>query len=122
MTSHRQLVELPGGGLIIDTPGLREAQLWQGDDALGNLFEDIEALALQCRFADCRHQTEPGCAIKSALADGSLDEGRLDSYRKLQRELRAVAARTDARLRTDERRKWKQINIANRARERLGRQ
>ncbi len=122
MTSHRQLVELPGGGLIIDTPGLREAQLWQGDDALGNLFEDIEALALQCRFADCRHQTEPGCAIKSALADASLDEGRLDSYRKLQRELRAVAARTDARLRTDERRKWKQINIANRARERLGRQ
>ncbi|HEV2217039.1 MAG TPA: ribosome small subunit-dependent GTPase A [Candidatus Dormibacteraeota bacterium] len=118
MTSHRELIELPAGGLIIDTPGLREAQLWVGDGALDNLFEDIEALVLQCRFPDCEHRSEPGCAVKAALADGSLDAGRLASYRKLQRELRSIAARSDARLRADERRKWKQITINNRARER----
>ena len=118
MTSHRELIELPDGGLIIDTPGLREAQLWAGEGALEGLFEDIEALELQCRFPDCEHRTEPGCAIKAALGDGSLDAGRLSSYRKLQRELRSVAARSDARLRADERRKWKQITINNRARER----
>ena len=118
MTSHRQLFELPGGGLIIDTPGLREAQLWEGDDALGNVFEDVEALALACRFADCEHRTEPGCAVKDAIGAGELDERRLESYRKLQRELRAVAARADARLRADERRKWKQIAVANKVRDR----
>jgi ribosome biogenesis GTPase len=119
MTSHRQLVELPAGGMIIDTPGLREAQLWASDDdALGTLFDEIEALALRCRFPDCEHRSEPGCAIKVALLDGTLDEGRLASYRKLQRELRSVAARSDARLRADERRKWRQITMANRARER----
>ena len=117
MTSHRELIELPGGGMIIDTPGLREAQLWAGEGALDSLFEDIEALELQCRFPDCEHRTEPGCAIKAALAGRSLDPGRLASYRKLQRELRSIAARSDARLRADERRKWRQITINNRARE-----
>lgn len=118
MTSHRQLVQLPRGGMIIDTPGLREAQLWEGDNALGAVFEDIEAMALKCRFTNCAHDTEPGCAIKAALADGTLDPRRLHSYRKLRRELRAIAARSDARLRIDERRKWKQIAVANRARDR----
>ena len=118
MTSHRQLVQLPGGGMIIDTPGLREAQLWEGEDALGSLFADIEQLALRCRFPDCAHASEPGCAVKAALDAGLLDAGRLHGYRKLQRELRAVAARSDARLRQDERRKWKQIAVANKARER----
>lgn len=118
MTSHRQLVQLPAGGMIIDTPGLREAQLWEGEAALGTLFEDIEELALRCRFPDCAHLSEPGCAIKAALDAGSLDAGRLLSYRKLQRELHAIAARSDARLRQDERRKWKQIAVANRARDR----
>jgi ribosome biogenesis GTPase len=116
MTSHRQLVQLPQGGMIIDTPGLREAQLWQGEEALGNTFEDIDQLALLCRFADCAHSTEPGCAVKSALADGSLDAARFRSYRKLQRELRAAAAKTDARIRIEERKKWKQITIASKAR------
>jgi ribosome biogenesis GTPase len=111
MTSHRQLVQLPGGGMIIDTPGLREAQLWEGEDGLGNLFEDVEKLALQCRFTDCAHRTEPGCAIKAAVGDGSLDPARLESYRKLQREMRAIAAKSDARIRAEERRKWKQIAI-----------
>jgi ribosome biogenesis GTPase len=118
MTSHRQLVLLPQGGMIIDTPGLREAQLWEGEEALGDVFEDIEELALRCRFTDCAHATEPGCAIKAALADGSLDAGRFQSYRKLQRELRAVAAKTDARVRAEERRKWKQISVAAKVRTR----
>jgi ribosome biogenesis GTPase / thiamine phosphate phosphatase len=118
MTSHRQLVQLPQGGMIIDTPGLREAQLWEGEEALGGVFEDIEELALRCRFADCAHATEPGCAIKAALVDGSLDAGRFQSYRKLQRELRAMAAKTDARIRGEERRKWKQISLAAKVRTR----
>jgi ribosome biogenesis GTPase len=109
MTSHRQLVQLPQGGMIIDTPGLREAQLWEGEDALGNIFEDIELLALQCRFTDCAHDTEPGCAIKAALGAGSLDAARFQSFVKLQRELRFVAAKSDVRLRIDERKKWKQL-------------
>ena len=113
MTSHRQLIHLPGGGMIIDTPGLREAQLWEGDDALAKVFEDIEDLALQCRFSDCSHRSEPGCAVKDTVAPD-----RLRSYFKLKRELRAIAARSDARLRIDERRKWKQIEMANRARTR----
>jgi ribosome biogenesis GTPase len=115
MTSHRQLVQIPSGGMIIDTPGLREAQLWEGEDALANLFQDIEDLALTCRFNDCAHQTEPGCAVKAAIANGELDPNRLQSYRKLQRELRAVAAKTDARLRNELRKKWKQISVASRA-------
>jgi len=118
MTSHRQLVLLPAGGMIIDTPGLREAQLWEGDDALAKIFEDIEELALQCRFSDCGHETEPGCAIKSALADGTLDAGRLKSYRKLLRELRAVAAKTDSRIRLEDRKRWKQITMAMRTKTR----
>jgi ribosome biogenesis GTPase / thiamine phosphate phosphatase len=112
MTSHRQLVQLPGGGMIIDTPGLREAQLWEGEDALSGVFEDIEALALQCRFADCTHESEPACAIIAAIVAGSLDPERFKSYRKLQRELRAVAAKSDARLRAEDRKKWKQIAVA----------
>ena len=120
MTSHRQLFELPGGGLMIDTPGLREAQLWMGDDdPLGDVFGDIESLARECRFGNCEHATEPGCAVKRAIADGSLDGGRLESYRKLQRELRSIAARSDARLRSDERRKWKQISKAQKSLSRM---
>ena len=118
MTSHRELVQLPGGGMIIDTPGLREAQLWEGEEALADVFDDIQQLASRCRFNDCSHVSEPGCAIKAALAEGTLDAERLASYRKLQRELRSIAARSDARLRADERRKWKQIAVANRARDR----
>ena len=115
MTSHRQLVQLPGGGMIIDTPGLREAQLWEGEEALGNVFDDIEELALSCKFTDCAHRTEPGCAVKAALAAGDLEAARFESYKKLQRELRAMAAKTDVRIRIEERRKWKQINMAVRA-------
>jgi ribosome biogenesis GTPase / thiamine phosphate phosphatase len=118
MTSHRQLVQLPQGGMIIDTPGLRETQLWEGDEALGSVFEDIEQLALQCRFSDCGHDTEPGCAIKAALAAGTLDAARFQSYVKLQRELRFVASKSDVRLRLEERKKWKQIGMAAKVRTR----
>ena len=118
MTSRRQLVQLPGGGMIIDTPGLREAQLWQGDEAIDFLFEDIERLALKCRFSDCAHDTEPGCAIKAALADGSLDPGRMHSYRKLLRELRSIEVRSSARLQIEERKKWKRLTTAARERAR----
>jgi ribosome biogenesis GTPase len=119
MTSHRELIQLPDGGMIIDTPGLREAQLWKGEDALASLFDDVEEIARRCRFNDCDHNSEPGCAIKAALAGGELSPARLESYRKLQRELRAVAVRSDARLRSEERRKWKQISVDNKVRERL---
>jgi ribosome biogenesis GTPase len=118
MTSHRQLVLLPAGGMIIDSPGLREAQLWEGEDGLENLFEDIEELALRCRFTDCGHSTEPGCAVKAALDDGTLDAARFNSYLKLQRELRAIAAKSDARMRIEERRKWKQLTMAGKAKAR----
>jgi ribosome biogenesis GTPase / thiamine phosphate phosphatase len=118
MTSHRQLVQLPQGGMIIDTPGLREAQLWEGDEALGEVFEDIEQLGLRCRFTDCGHESEPGCAVKIALDNGTLDAARFASYIKLQRELRFVAAKSDVRLRIEERRKWKQITMAARVRTR----
>ena len=116
MTSHRQLIQVPGGGAIIDTPGLREAQLWLGEDALSGVFEDVEELALRCRFTDCAHDTEPGCAIRDAIASGVLDPRRLASYRKLQRELRAIAAKSDARIRIEDRKKWKQIAMSARTR------
>ena len=111
-TSHRQLIRLPGGGLIIDTPGLREIQMWAGGDALSEAFADIEELARRCRFNDCQHRQEPGCAILAAETDGSLDSSRLTNYRKLQGELHAIQVRADVRLRLVERRKWKIIDRA----------
>ncbi|TME78723.1 MAG: ribosome small subunit-dependent GTPase A [Chloroflexi bacterium] len=97
-TSHRQLLKVPGGGLVIDTPGLREIQLWVGAEALAEVFLDIEALALRCRFTDCRHETEPDCAVVAALEGGTLEASRFTSYRKLQRELRAIELKADVRV------------------------
>jgi ribosome biogenesis GTPase len=105
-TTHRELVLLRGGALVIDTPGLRELQFWEGD--VGAAFEDIEALARQCRFRDCGHAREPDCAVLAAVDDGRLELDRLRSWRKLQRELEAIAARTDARLRIARKKRWKQ--------------
>jgi len=109
-TSHRQLLKVPGGGLVIDTPGLREIQLWAGAEALAEVFLDIEELALRCKFTDCRHETEPDCAVVTALEGGTLDASRFRSYRKLQRELRAIEVKADVRLQIEERRKWKLIH------------
>jgi ribosome biogenesis GTPase / thiamine phosphate phosphatase len=116
-TTHRELVQLPGGALAIDTPGLRELQFWEGD--LGAAFEDIETLASECRFRDCAHASEPGCAVLAAVDDGGLELDRLRSWRKLQRELEAIAARTDHRLRIARKKRWKEISAHARQRPRL---
>ena len=105
-TTHRELLRLPSGGLVIDTPGLRELQLFDGD--LAAAFADIEELAGGCRFRDCAHTREPGCAVLAAVDTGVLELDRLRSWRKLQRELAAVAARTDKRLQAERKRRWKQ--------------
>jgi ribosome biogenesis GTPase / thiamine phosphate phosphatase len=105
-TVHRELVPLAGGGLVIDTPGLRELQFWEGD--IDAAFEDIEALATECRFRNCAHTTEPGCAVLAATDAGTLELDRLRSWRKLQRELEAVAARTDRRLQLARKQRWKE--------------
>jgi ribosome biogenesis GTPase len=86
-TTHRELIPLPDGGLIIDTPGMRELQLWDAGDAMRQTFDDVEALAADCRFGDCRHRGEPNCAVKAAVADGRLPASRLESYLKLHDEL-----------------------------------
>jgi ribosome biogenesis GTPase len=107
-TTHRQLLTLPGGGLVIDTPGLRELQLWDvGAASLDATFTDVEELAADCRFGDCTHEHEPGCAVLAAVEWGELPRERLHSWRKLQRELLAIAMRHDALLRKQEMRKWK---------------
>jgi ribosome biogenesis GTPase len=107
-TSHRQLLVLPDGGLVIDTPGLRELQLWDaGSAGLEATFTDVEDLAADCRFGDCSHVHEPGCAVLGAVEAGELAPERLHSWRKLQRELRSIEMRHNALLRKEETRKWK---------------
>jgi ribosome biogenesis GTPase len=105
VTRHRQLLVLPGGAILVDTPGLRELQLWEGD--VDSAFADIAELAAQCRFNDCAHRTEPGCAVLDALATGELDPDRMRSYRKLERELRAIEARSNKRVARELKRRWK---------------
>lgn len=85
-TTHRELMRLPEGGLMIDTPGMRELQLWEATQGVSDTFEYIEDLAKQCKFSDCKHMSEPGCAVKAALSDGTLSAERFDNYKKLQRE------------------------------------
>ena len=105
-TSHRELVPLASGALLLDTPGMRELQLWAGEEVLDTTFSEIAELAAECKFSDCSHRTEPGCAIRRALGDGTLAEERWASYNKLQREIRALEIRKDARLRSEQRKKW----------------
>ena len=99
VTARRELVALPGGALLIDTPGMRELQLWADEGSLAGVFYDVEALVARCRFADCGHGSEPGCAVREALADGRLDPGRLESYLKQRRELRRLELKRDDRAR-----------------------
>ena len=103
-TTRRALVVLPGGGIVVDNPGMRELHLWVADEGLEDAFEDIAELAAQCRFSDCRHDAEPGCAIESALADGRLAPERWESYRDLHRELAELEARLERRERSRARR------------------
>jgi ribosome biogenesis GTPase len=104
-TTHRELIMLDRGGVILDTPGIRELQLWDAD--LEQTFADVEQIAGDCRFSDCKHDREPGCAIRAALADGSLSEERWQSYVKLQRELEAIEARRNHLLRQERLREYK---------------
>ena len=115
-TTHRELVLLPDGGLLLDTPGMRELQLWAGEESLDGTFEDVAALTADCRFNDCAHESEPGCAIRAALAEGSLPAERWESYRKLQRELRSLDIRRSKRLQSEERRRWRRVHKSMRKR------
>jgi ribosome biogenesis GTPase len=94
-TTHRELFRLPGGCLVIDNPGVREIQLWDAEQALSTVFDDIDRLASNCRFSDCRHDTEPGCAVRRAIDGGELDGARLERLQKLERETAALARRKD---------------------------
>ncbi|WP_119290533.1 ribosome small subunit-dependent GTPase A [Streptomyces sp. YIM 130001] len=114
-TTTRNLLALPGGGVLIDTPGLRGVGLWDAGNGVGQVFAEIEALAEDCRFHDCAHGAEPGCAVLGAVADGTLPERRLDSYRKLLRENERIIAKTDARLRAGIRREWRLKQAQGRA-------
>ncbi|WP_416674474.1 ribosome small subunit-dependent GTPase A [Egbenema bharatensis] len=109
-TTHRELLRLPSGGLIIDTPGMREIQVWAGEDSLQETFADIESLAETCRFRDCQHDREPGCAVQMAIEQGRLDPSRLFSYQKLDRELNYLSRKQDVRLQLEEKAKWKKIH------------
>ena len=117
-TTHRELVLLPGGGVLLDTPGMRELGLWDADAGLSATFADIEALTEQCRFHDCAHETEPGCAVRAALGAGELDPDRWKSFQKLQRELAHLDRREDPLARIEARRVWIQRTKDYRARKR----
>lgn len=119
-TTRRELFLLPTGGMLIDTPGMRELQLWPGDDdGLSASFSDVEDLAERCRFRDCRHEHEPCCAVRAALEDGTLEAARLTSYRKLQRELHYAAIRNDQAAQQIQKAKWKTIHKAMRKRTKM---
>ena len=114
ITTHRELFFAPTGGLLIDTPGMREIQLWEGDQGIESTFADIEELAESCRFGDCKHQGEPGCAVLAAVESGELAPDRLESYRKLQRELRQIQIQKDELARIQEKKKNKVVHKAMR--------
>ncbi|MET7650683.1 ribosome small subunit-dependent GTPase A [Streptomyces sp. NPDC005486] len=114
-TTTRNLLTLPGGGVLIDTPGLRGVGLWDAGAGVGQVFSEIEEFALNCRFHDCAHESEPGCAVRAAVDDGELPVRRLESYRKLVRENQWIVAKSDARMRADVRQDWKRRQAAGRA-------
>jgi ribosome biogenesis GTPase len=109
-TTHRQLYRLPGGALVIDTPGLREVQLWADEESVDAVFGEIEEYAALCRFRDCRHEREPGCAVREALERGDIDPDRYESWRKLRREVAYLDSRSDPAARRAEAERWKAIN------------
>jgi ribosome biogenesis GTPase len=117
-TTKRELIMLPGGGMVIDTPGMREIQMWEGEDGLQDTFCDVETLSRSCRFNDCSHNAEPGCAVREAIASGDLDPSRLNSYKRLQEELTHLAAREQDSARLQEKSKWKKISQLSKETER----
>ena len=110
-TTHRELIFLPGGAIIMDNPGMRELQLWDDGDGMETTFEDIEALAENCRFSDCSHLNEPGCAVLRAVEAGTLPRERLAAYEKLKRELHYLSERRSKSADAIEKEKWKKIRI-----------
>ncbi|MFF1496896.1 ribosome small subunit-dependent GTPase A [Streptomyces sp. NPDC058304] len=114
-TTTRNLLALPGGGVLIDTPGLRGVGLWDAEAGVGQVFSEIEEYAADCRFHDCAHEAEPGCAVLEAVEAGALPERRLESYRKLLRENQRIVAKTDARIRSEIRRDWRMKSAIGRA-------
>lgn len=110
ITTHRELVLVPSGGLVIDTPGMRELQLWEGAEGLQEVFEDIERFAADCRFNDCQHESEPGCAVLAALEKGEISSERYGHYKKLQKELAFLHRKQDQHAQLEEKRKWKAIH------------
>jgi ribosome biogenesis GTPase len=104
-TRHRQLLMMPGGAILVDTPGLRELQVWEGD--VDAAFSDVAELASRCRFNDCAHSSEPGCAVREALESGELDAARWASYQKLERELRRVELRRGSLEHRELKRRWR---------------
>ncbi|GEC03940.1 putative ribosome biogenesis GTPase RsgA [Streptomyces spinoverrucosus] len=114
-TTTRNLLLMPGGGVLIDTPGLRGVGLWDAATGVGQVFSEIEELAAECRFHDCAHVSEPGCAVLAAIEAGELPVRRLESYRKLIRENQRIVAKTDARVRAELRRDWKRKGAEGRA-------
>ena len=118
-TVHRELLVRPAGGVIIDTPGMRELQLWDADQALEITFDDVDALAQECRFRDCQHRAEPGCAVQRAVAEGRLAARRVSSFHKLQAEQEALARRRDQLEQMTERRRTKTAHRALRATRKL---
>ncbi len=119
-TSHRELLETPGGALLIDTPGLRQLQPWAGEDDVDGAFPDIEELARGCHYRDCAHAGEDGCAIEAALDDGSLDFDRFSNYRKMRKEAAYLERQLDVRAQLDLKAKWKKIHKAMRGVDKRG--
>lgn len=109
-TTHREMVLLPGGAILIDTPGMREIQLWSSEEGIIESFADIQQYADGCKFRDCSHKNEPGCAVWSAISNGLLDENRLVSYKKLQKELAYIDRKLDKKAQADEKKHWKNIS------------
>lgn len=109
-TTHRELILLPQGGLVLDTPGMRELHLWDGEESLHLAFDDIEDVAGSCYFSDCQHGDEPRCAVREALAEGRIDVARYQSYKKLQKELKHVARKQDISAQITEKKKWKKLS------------
>ncbi|HTP32297.1 MAG TPA: ribosome small subunit-dependent GTPase A [Candidatus Acidoferrales bacterium] len=113
-TTHRELILLPNGAALIDTPGMRELQLWASEESVGAVFDEIAEVAAACRYRDCSHSGEPGCAVERAVAEGNLDPDRLRSYRKLQGEARRHELLADPLAAQERKRKWKVIHKAAR--------
>jgi len=109
-TTHRELIFLPTGGCLIDTPGMRELQLWRRDDNLDKSFADIDEFASACRFSDCSHETEPGCAVMEAVKNGDISEERINNYKKLKKELTYLERKTDVGADRAERERWKVVS------------